>query len=47
MHVSLPLLHTDDVGRVEGFGLVQLNVLVEGEKTKLEEVLDHDGDLVV
>lgn len=44
MDVSIFLLHTDDVGRVIWFVLIDL-VLVEGEEAKLEEVLDDDGDL--
>lgn len=42
--VTILLLHADDVGRVIRFVLVDL-VLVEGEKAKLEEVLDDNGDL--
>ena len=43
--VSIFLLHSDDVWRVVGFIPVHLRVLVEGEKAKLAEVLDDDGDL--
>ncbi len=45
--VALFLLHTDDVGRVEGFGFVQLYALVKWKEAKLEEVLDDYGDLQV
>lgn len=44
MHVTILLLYTDDVWRVIRFILIYL-VLVEGEETKLEEVLDDDCDL--
>ena len=43
--VAILLLHTDDVRRVVRFVLVNLLVLVEGEESKLEEVLDDYGDL--
>lgn len=44
MDVTILLLHTNDVGRVIWFFIINL-VLVEGEEAKLEEVLDDDGDL--
>lgn len=43
--VGLLLLHAQDVGRVKGLGPVHLQLLVEGEEPKLEEVLDNDGNL--
>ena len=43
--VAVLLLHPQDVGRVEGLGAVQLHLLVEREKPKLEEVLYHYGSL--
>lgn len=43
--VGLLLLHTQDVGWVEGLGPVHLQLLVEGEEPELEEVLDDDCDL--
>lgn len=45
VHIALLLLHTDDVWGVEGLALVHLNVLVEWEEAKLEEVFNHNGDL--
>lgn len=45
--ISLFLLHTDDVGRVERFGFVPLYGLVKWEEAKLEEVFYHYGDLCV
>lgn len=45
VHVSLLLLHTDDVGRVERLGFVPLYGLVKWEEAKLEEVFDDYGDL--
>lgn len=44
MNVSVLLLHTNDVGRMVRFALVNF-ALVEGKEAKLEEVLDHNGDL--
>lgn len=44
MDISIFLLYTNDVGRIIGFIPVYL-VAVEGEEAKLEEVLDHNGDL--
>ena len=46
VNVALLLLHADDVRGVERLALVHLNVLVEWEEAKLEEVFDHNGDLV-
>ena len=43
--IALFFLHTDDVGWVEGLGPVQLHVLIEREKPKLEEVLYHYRNL--
>lgn len=43
--VAVLLLHADDVGRVIRFVLIHPRVLVEGEKAKLEEILNDDGDL--
>ena len=43
--VAVLLLHADDVRRVVRFVPVNLQVLVEGEESKLEEVLDDYGDL--
>ena len=43
--VAVLLLHPQDVGRVEGLGAVHLDLLVEREEPKLEEVLYHDGSL--
>lgn len=43
MDVAIFLLHTDDVGWVKRF--VLLEGLVEGEEAELEEVFDDDGDL--
>lgn len=43
--VAVFLLHPQDVGRVEGLGALQLQLLVEWKKAKLEEVLDNNGDL--
>lgn len=43
--VALFLLHPDDVGRVEGFGFVQLYALVKRKEAELEEVLEDYGDL--
>lgn len=43
--VAVLLLHPQDVGGVERLGAVHLQLLVEREKAKLEEVLDDDGDL--
>lgn len=47
MDISLFLLNSYYVRRVEWFGLVQLYVLIEGEETKLEEVFYHYGHLDV
>lgn len=44
-HVTFFLFHPQDVWRVEWFGSVQLQFLVEGKEAKLEEVLDDNGDL--
>lgn len=44
MDVTILLLYTNDVWRVIRFILIHL-VLVEGEESKLEEVLGDDGDL--
>lgn len=43
--VAILLLNTDDVWRVERLGPVQLQVLIERKKPKLEEVFDHNGNL--
>lgn len=43
--VALLLLHPQDVGGVEGLRAVHLQLLVEWEKPKLEEVLDDNGYL--
>lgn len=47
MDVSLFLLNSYYIRRMEWFGLVQLYVLIEGEETKLEEVFYHYGHLDV
>lgn len=43
--IGLLLLHAQDVGRVEGFGTIHLQLLVEGKESELEKVLDDDGNL--
>lgn len=43
--VAFLLLYTQDVRRVERFGLVHLQLLIEGKESKLEEILDDNGDL--
>ncbi len=43
--VALLLLHPQDVWGVERFGAVHLQLLVEWKETKLEEILDDDGNL--
>lgn len=45
MDISLFFLNSYYIRRVERFGLVQLNVLIEWEEAKLEEVFYHYGHL--
>lgn len=44
-HIAFFLLHPQDIWGVEGFGAVYLQLLVEWKETKLEEILDDDGNL--
>lgn len=46
MHITVFFLHTNDVRWVIWLLFVHLQVLVEGEKAELEEVFDHDGNLM-
>lgn len=43
--IALLLLHPQNVWGVERFRSVQLQFLIEGKETKLEEILDDNGDL--
>lgn len=47
MHVSLFLLYSYYIWRVEGFGPVYLYVVIEWEEPKLEEVFYHNSHLDV
>lgn len=45
MHITVFFLHTNDVRWMIGLLSIHFQVLVEGEKAKLEEVFDDDGNL--
>lgn len=45
MHITIFFLHTNNVRWVIRLLFVHLQVLVEGEKAELEEVLDDNGHL--